>query len=57
MAGTFGGTPPAGTVTITSFGPVGGYVKGTFAIPAHTSYGDASPADQWTITGNFQFKR
>jgi hypothetical protein len=57
MAGTLGGTPPAGTVTVTSFGPVGGYVIGTFSVPAHPGYGVTDPAAIWTITGSFQLIR
>ena len=46
-----------GTVTVTSFGSVGGYVTGTYTVQTHDGTVDTSTTDLYTVTGDFQVKR
>jgi hypothetical protein len=57
MAGAIAALPPAGTVTIDYFGPVGDYVIGSFLVPTHMTAGDTSAASVVNIHGTFQVRR
>ena len=57
MAGTYAEVPPAGTVTIDEFGPVGGFVIGRFSVPTHTSALDTSAASAYNFSGSFLVRR
>jgi hypothetical protein len=57
MAGRVAGNPPAGTVTIDYFGPVGDYVIGSFLVPTHMTAEDTSAASVVNVYGTFQVRR
>jgi hypothetical protein len=51
------GNNTGGTVTITSFGPVGGYITGTFTSPIYYVEGDPSSYPLRSCYGNFRVRR